>query len=116
MSGSYNCPICNSAMLKLYGNKMHPGEPNFGITLRCIDSKCPTAENVEGHGKNEARAYDVVLAKWAGRSLEQDEVNEEIPAESKVVEVTPPVKHGKRGRPPKKALPVVAAEEEPLPL
>lgn len=68
---SYQCPICRSNMVGMYGEKMHPDNRDYGYSLYCIDGKCP-AEEVMGHGKNEKEAYDIVMAKFVGRDKSGD--------------------------------------------
>ena len=118
----YNCPICKGSMFKIYGNQLHPGDEDFGITVFCNSRVSGHPQEVAGHGKNEARANEVVLAKFTGTRIQHDSVEDEPTTEApkettkqrEVVAVEQPVKRG-RGRPAKR-LKVVAAEAEELPL
>lgn len=114
------CPLCQSAMWKSYGTQVFPNNPDHGVSLSCRNWNCP-AQEVAGHGKNEERAYEIVLAKFTGSRINLNEASDDLvetPEPKAVIEVATPVKHGRRGRPPKalKSLPVVEAEEEVLPL
>lgn len=61
----FNCPICKSTLSGMYGEKMHPDDKNYGYTLYCLNTSC-SAEEVFGHGDNEKKAYEVVMAKYGG--------------------------------------------------
>lgn len=63
MSEIYKCPICNVAMNTMDGEKMHPGDSNYGVTLYCINTNC-SAQEVFGHGNKPKDAYEVVTAKY----------------------------------------------------
>lgn len=63
---SYKCPLCGSELMGMYGEKMHPGDKDYGYSLFCLELKCP-AEEVMGHGRNEKEAYEVIHAKFVGR-------------------------------------------------
>ncbi len=104
---NYCCPVCNSQMLSYHGDRV---TATNGVTLRCEDSTCKTPENVEGHGRTVARAYEVVLAKYAGARMDI-EVTESETEPVEVEAAKPVVKRG-RGRPPKSK----AVESEELPL
>ena len=45
------------------GEKMHPNDRNYGVTLYCLGDACP-AQEVFGHGKGEKEAYEVILLKF----------------------------------------------------
>ena len=60
------CPVCKVPMVGMDGEKMHPDDKNYGYTLYCVNSQC-TAEEVFGHGDNEKKAYEVVVAKYGGK-------------------------------------------------
>ena len=49
----------------MYGEKMHPGNKNYGYTWFCVNLGCP-AEEVFGHGDNEKKAYEIVMSKYGG--------------------------------------------------
>ena len=66
------CPLCDTPLSLQYGNQIHVGDSNFGVTLYCPQRSCP-ADEVSGHGKNESIAYDIILAKVAGKKLESQE-------------------------------------------
>ena len=75
------CPLCDTQLVAQPGDTMHPNDPVFGLTLFCPSLKCP-AQEVSGHtikGK-EKDAYNVILAKFAGKRIETAELEEE-PAE-----------------------------------
>lgn len=55
------CPICGNEMITLPGHKL---DPNDGVTVRCENERCPTYENVEGHGSNEKNAYEIACMKY----------------------------------------------------
>lgn len=57
------CPICGSEMQGMDGEKMHPNDKNYGYTLFCVNMDC-TAQEVMGHGDNEKKAYEIVVAKY----------------------------------------------------
>lgn len=59
----YPCPICGVEMTEFAGEKMHPGNPAFGITLSCEHRGC-TAQEVMGHGKKVEDAWAVVVEKF----------------------------------------------------
>jgi hypothetical protein len=50
-------------MAELQGDRMHPGDSNYGITLACINDKC-SAQEVMGHGNKIKDAWDVVNTKF----------------------------------------------------
>jgi hypothetical protein len=59
----HTCPICQSELAGMDGEKMHPGDKNYGYSLFCLNLDC-SAEEVMGHGKNDKEAYEVILAKF----------------------------------------------------
>lgn len=61
----YNCPMCQSEMVTSQGDSMHPGNPNYGVTLFCPSHACP-AQEVMGHGDNEEKAFKVIQQKFMG--------------------------------------------------
>ncbi len=63
---NYPCPICKENMTRYDGEKMHPNDPKFGLTLLCENQKC-TAQEVMGHGDKAKDAYEVVIAKFVKR-------------------------------------------------
>ena len=62
----YECPICKVEMAVMDGERMHPGDKNYGVTLHCLNMGCG-AQEVMGHGRNEKEAFEVVVAKFVGR-------------------------------------------------
>ena len=70
MGMEYKCPLCNSKLGVVAGEKMHPGDSDYGYTLYCMNMVCPSQE-VMGHGKNEKEAYEVIHAKFVGRDKEK---------------------------------------------
>ena len=62
---NFNCPLCKSKLEGMYGEKMHPGNKNYGYTWFCVNLGCP-AEEVFGHGDNEKKAYEIVMSKYGG--------------------------------------------------
>lgn len=63
---NYPCPICDNEMSLFAGDKMHPGDPLFGVTLSCEHREC-TAQEVMGHGKKVEDAWEVVKEKFLKR-------------------------------------------------
>lgn len=61
--GEFPCPVCKWPLAQLAGEKLHPGDPKFGVTLTCMNLKCPPQE-VMGHGSNAKNAYEVVLQRF----------------------------------------------------
>ena len=53
--------MCSGLMVSIPGDSLN--EKN-GVTLRCENAECPTFENVYGHGKNEATAYEIACLKF----------------------------------------------------
>lgn len=64
-TAKYNCPLCKSEMTGIDGERMHPGDKNYGYSLFCSNVSCPSQE-VFGHGDNEKKAYEIVMAKYGG--------------------------------------------------
>lgn len=63
---NYPCPVCSHEMSLFAGDKMHPGNPSFGVTLSCEYKEC-TAQEVMGHGKKVEDAWEVVEEKFLKR-------------------------------------------------
>lgn len=62
----FNCPLCNTVLVKMFGDIMHPGDREHGVTLSCpgaYPSVCP-AQEVMGHGDNEMGAFSVIQQKY----------------------------------------------------
>lgn len=57
------CPMCTVELTLLEGTRM---DPKDGITLYCNNLQCP-AQEVMGHGKNEAEAFEVITQKFKFR-------------------------------------------------
>lgn len=68
---SYECPICKVELTAVDGERMHPGDRNYGVMLYCFNVKCG-AQEVMGHGSKEKDAYEVVTAKFVGRDKSKD--------------------------------------------
>jgi hypothetical protein len=62
---NFNCPICKTKMEGMDGEKMHPGDKKYGFTWYCVNRNC-SSEEVFGHGENEKKAYEIVMAKYGG--------------------------------------------------
>lgn len=60
---NYPCPVCGVKMTEFAGDKMHTGNPLFGVTLSCEHRGC-TDQEVQGHGKKVDDAWDVVVEKF----------------------------------------------------
>lgn len=69
---SYQCPLCKSELGCMDGEKMHPNDRNYGVTLYCFNMGCP-AQEVMGHGGKEKEAYEVIMAKFVGRDKSGDD-------------------------------------------
>jgi hypothetical protein len=50
-------------MIAAYGNQIHQGDANYGVTMYCGELTC-SAPDVQGHGKNEKEAYEIVTEKF----------------------------------------------------
>jgi len=48
-------------MIAIPGTQMNSTD---GITLWCDNEMCPPHENVQGHGKDEKSAYEIVIQKY----------------------------------------------------
>jgi hypothetical protein len=91
-------------MICFTGNRVN----DAGYTIWCTHPAptCPCNENVEGHGRTVARAYEVACAKFGGSKIEM-EASEEQPVgteEAVASPITEPKPIGtpkKRGRPAK---------------
>jgi len=59
----YDCPVCKSELKEEFGNQLHPGDKDYGITLYCPNWQCPAAE-VSGHGDNVKQAFEVITSKF----------------------------------------------------
>jgi ssDNA-binding Zn-finger/Zn-ribbon topoisomerase 1 len=57
----FKCPVCSGFMVSIPGSRM---SDNDGVTIRCNNPDCPTAENVEGHSNNEKNAYEIACQKF----------------------------------------------------
>ena len=62
----YECPLCKVELKEKVGEKMHPGNVDYGITLDCENVGC-TSQEVMGHGSNVKQAYEVILSKFVRR-------------------------------------------------
>ena len=57
------CPICNVELVSMDGEKIHPGDSNYGVTVYCANKKC-SAQEVFGHGDNVKQACEVIVHKY----------------------------------------------------
>ena len=57
----YLCPICDNEMTIIKGDRL---DAKNGFTLICYNKECPSSENVEGHGSNEEKAYQIAKEKF----------------------------------------------------
>ncbi len=64
----YNCPICGVELNEFAGEKSHPGNPAFGVTLDCGNKAC-SAPEVMGHGDKVKDAYEVIMAKFGRKPV-----------------------------------------------
>jgi hypothetical protein len=60
---NFNCPLCDAELVGTDGEKMHPGNPAYGRTLECPNTKC-MAQEVMGHGDNDKQAFEVIKQKY----------------------------------------------------
>lgn len=56
----FTCPMCNAHLHFQPGTQV---DPTDGVTVFCLNPKCPTDE-VAGHGNNEKAAYQIVKEKY----------------------------------------------------
>lgn len=54
------CPLCDAPLKTQAGSQINPDD---GVTLYCGNKECP-AQEVFGHGPNEASAYFVIQEKY----------------------------------------------------
>jgi len=59
----YPCPVCKGMLSAEIGESVHPGNPDYGITLTCHHVSCP-AQEVMGHGNNEKAAFEIVTDRF----------------------------------------------------
>lgn len=57
------CPLCQTELSEMPGSRIHPGDRDYGITLWCPSSSCPSQE-VMGHGDKVKDAFEVIQAKY----------------------------------------------------
>jgi len=60
-TSTYSCPLCNELLNSVPGTVF---DTTDGVTLFCNGHNCPANENVQGHGKNEASAFDIIKQKY----------------------------------------------------
>jgi len=62
----YQCPICGMDLNEYAGEKSHPGNPAFGVTLDCGNKDCGNKEcqEVMGHGAKAKDAYETIMDKF----------------------------------------------------
>jgi hypothetical protein len=112
----YCCPICNSALMIEWGNGVHKGDQAFGgfLTCQAPASRCPTPENVRGHGNGRseasilAAAYKIIMAKYTGANIDLSDDQPVEPA-AELPEAPVAIK-SKPSKKSKATLPVVAIE------
>ena len=56
-----NCPFCQVPLTLSVGDQLHPGAPEYGITVDCGNKVCSCTAS--GHGKNEKDALEVFSEK-----------------------------------------------------
>ena len=61
---NFTCPKCGVILNRYDGERVHPGNPAFGVTLDCGNHACSSPE-VTGHGSNEKQAYISLMDKFA---------------------------------------------------
>lgn len=108
----YCCPVCDKPLYRQWGESIHPGDKNFGVTLFCAYKDCPAAE-VAGHGNGRSdesmieKAYAVIRAKFCGGKLPTEGDLTEVPEE--------PAEEPKKGkRKTKQSPPVVEPEDDAI--
>ena len=120
----YSCPICKSPLFRQWGQQLHAGDKDFGVTLFCRNGDGNGRlhpQEVSGHGNCRANASDAVMianayaviqAKFAGGKLPQVETEEidltEPTPEPVVVKAQPATRKPKKI----KGLPVVESESD----
>ena len=62
----YVCPLCKTELREQIGDKLHPFDANYGITLDCPNKQCE-AEEVMGHGHKAKDAFQVIVEKFIPR-------------------------------------------------
>lgn len=63
----YACPICKTELKEQLGNKLHPFDTNYGVTLFCANKQC-SAEEVMSHGDKAKDAFQVIVDKFIPRN------------------------------------------------
>ena len=61
-----NCPMCGIELSEFMGERMHPNDPKYGVTVACANPNCPAPE-VMGHGKTAKEAWGVIQDKFLER-------------------------------------------------
>lgn len=61
----FPCPVCGVEMLHVMGNKIHPGDKNYGVSLICSRKECASTEEVCGHGDKAKDAYEIAVEKFS---------------------------------------------------
>jgi hypothetical protein len=59
----YLCPVCGLQMTQMFGERMHPNNSDFGVTLYCPNLEC-SAQEVMGHGRTVVEALEVVQNRF----------------------------------------------------
>ena len=57
------CPICRGPLDAQDGNQLHPGNPDYGVTVYCPSRACP-AQEVAGHHTTLDKAFRVIKEKF----------------------------------------------------
>ena len=117
VESDYCCPVCLSPLMIKWGDGIHKGDKSFGGFLICVAprAKCPTPENVEGHGNGRSEAtilsnaYKIIMAKYTGAKIDLSEEQPVEPVETSPVVMTISSKPPKKSKAP---LPVVAIEKD----
>jgi hypothetical protein len=64
----FSCPMCSQMLYAIPGTRLNPKD---GVTLNCENLSCP-AQQVQGHGKNEKDAFEVITQKFAPRGEDKN--------------------------------------------
>lgn len=57
---TFSCPACKKPLATAPGQVL---DPKDGVSMWCPHLDCP-AQEVAGHGANEEKAFEVVMAKF----------------------------------------------------
>ena len=70
----YKCPLCDTVMTIIPGDNMNPRN---GFTVKCYVKKCPSTENVEGHGETAKAAFNIACLKFNRKANKGKDTHEE---------------------------------------